>query len=60
MHLSAKYVELSGLKNLIFAIWMIVIVLTTPTGETEVPNEIFKKARDIIRKIIGAKKGLKF
>ena len=54
MHLSAKYVELSGTKNLIFAIWSIVIVLGMKECE-----EIVDLAKNKIKLICGASKGKK-
>ena len=55
-HLTAKFVGLSGAKNLVFGVWMIVIQINSPIEEVEISLDIIKSARELIKNIWAAKK----
>ena len=55
-HLSAKFVGLSGAKNLIFGVWMLVIQINSPIEEVEISVDIIQSARDLVKNIWAAKK----
>ena len=52
LHVSAKYVGLSGIKNLVYLVWMTVRTLMSIKGQESLPEEIEQLTEDLTQRIM--------
>ena len=52
LHVSAKYVALSGIKNLIYLVWMTVHTLSPANSDRQLPEEIEELTEELTGKIM--------